>query len=62
MLKARDGTIYADRQIRVELSPCMPRVQAAFTIEMRGATTASTAITNALHGGMQTAASAGGMG
>jgi uncharacterized protein YndB with AHSA1/START domain len=42
------------------IAPCMPRVQATFTTEMRGTTTASTAISDALHGGLQTAA-AGGM-
>jgi hypothetical protein len=51
--------MHADRQIIIELSPCMPRVQAAFTIEMGGVrgvgitTTASTTITNAIHGVMQ---------
>jgi hypothetical protein len=56
--RSHDGTMHADRQIIIELSPCMPRVQAAFTIEMGGVrgvgiTTASTTITNAIHGVIQ---------
>jgi hypothetical protein len=51
--------MHVDRQIIIELSPCMPRVQAAFTIEMGGVrgvgitTAASTTITNAIQGVMQ---------
>jgi hypothetical protein len=57
--RSHDGTMHADRQIIIELSPCMPRVQAALTIEMGGVrgvgitATASTTITNAIHGVMQ---------
>jgi hypothetical protein len=32
--QAHDGTVHADKQTIIELSSCMLRIQAAFTIEM----------------------------
>jgi hypothetical protein len=57
--QAHDGTVHADEQNIIELSSCMLRIQAAFTIEMGGVrgvdvtTTASTTTTNAIHGVLQ---------